>query len=376
MIRAGSTLARTLAIARKEVIQLRRDRRSLVLAFLLPPALILFFGYAIQFDVDDIRLAVWDGDGSQAAGRLVEAFRQSGKFRVTEHLADYDEAGDRLVRGDALAVLAIPPGFAADLAAGRPAPVQILLDGSDANTATIALDYARGVVAAYSARVALQGRTVTPPIRTASRVWYNEALESRNMVVPGLIAVIASIIAALLTALTIAREWERGTMEQLVSTPVRETEIIAGKLLPYLAIGLVDVALTVLLGTLLFEVPFRGSVLLLFILTIPFLVAALAFGMFISAAVPSQVLATQFAMIGTYLPALLLSGFIFAIANMPPVLQVLTYLFPARFYVTVTKALFLKGVGLGVLWQEALALVFFAVLGLALTMRVFKKEVA
>lgn len=367
---------RTLAIARKELIQLRRDLRSLVLAFLLPPALILFFGYAIKFDVDDIRIAVWDGDRTPTTGRLVEAFVQSGKFTVTTNLADYRAAEDALVGGDALAVLAIPPGFTADLRAGRPAPLQLLLDGSDANTATIALDYARGVVRAFSVRATLDGRAVTPPVRTASRVWYNESLESRNMVIPGLIAVIGSIIAALLTALTIAREWERGTMEQLVSTPVRETEIVAGKLLPYLAIGLVDVALTVLLGTLLFQVPFRGSLVLLFLLTVPFLISALAFGMFISATVRSQVLATQFAMIGTYLPALLLSGFIFAVANMPLALRTLTYLFPARFYVDVTKAVFLKGAGLGVLWEEALALVFFAVAGVLLTMRVFRKEVA
>jgi len=367
---------RTLAIARKELIQLRRDPRSLILAFLLPPALILFFGYAIRFDVDDIRLVVWDGDRTQTTDRLVDAFVRSGKFTVVGRLTDYGDAGDWLVRGDALAVLAIPPGFTADLAAGRPAPLQLLLDGSDANTATIALDYAHGVARAFSVRATLEGRAIAPPVRTASRVWYNESLESRNMVVPGLIAVIGSIIAALLTALTIAREWERGTMEQLVSTPVREIEIVAGKLLPYLAIGLVDVALTVLLGTLLFQVPFRGSVLLLFLLTVPFLVASLTFGMFISAAVRSQVLATQFAMIATYLPALLLSGFIFAIANMPAILRALTYLFPARFYVDVTKAVFLKGVGLEVLWEEALALVLFAVAGLALTMRVLKKEVA
>lgn len=369
-------IGRTLAIARKELIQLRRDSRSLVLAFLLPPGLILFFGYAIRFDVEDIRLAVWDGDRTQTTGRLVDAFRQSGKFTITARPADYDDALQQVARGDALAVLAIPPGFTAELAAGRPAPLQLVLDGSDANTATIALDYARGVVSATSARMTMQGSTVAPPVRIASRVWYNEDLESRNMVIPGLIAVIISIIAALLTALTIAREWERGTMEQLVSTPVRKGEIVVGKLLPYLGIGLVDVALTVLLGTLLFEVPFRGSVLLLFVLTTPFLVAALAFGMFISAVVKTQVLATQFAMIGTYLPALLLSGFIFAIANMPPVLQALTYLFPARFYVTVTKALFLKGVGAEVLWKEGLALLLFAFVSVALTMRVLRKEVA
>ena len=173
---------RTLAIARKELIQLRRDTRSLILAFLLPPGLILFFGYAIQFDVENIRLVVWDGDRTQATGRLVDAFRESGKFRIVSHPPGYAGALGEVEAGGALAALAIAPGFTADLAAGRPAPLQLVLDGSDANTATIALDYSRGVVSSFSTRATLEGRTIAPPVRPASRVWYNEDLESRNMV--------------------------------------------------------------------------------------------------------------------------------------------------------------------------------------------------
>lgn len=370
------TPRRVLAIARKEIIHIRRDRRSMVLAFLIPPALILFFGYAITFDLNDIRLAVWDADRTQASARLVEAFVASDLFRVVEVVERYDDVTSTLQHGRAIAVLAIPRGFARDLASGGPAPVQLLLDGSDANTATIALGYARGIVSAFSARAVLGRRAIELPVEARTRVWYNPSLESRNMVVPGLVAVITSILAALLTALTIAREWERGTMEQLVSTAVTRGEIVLGKLLPYLAIGLVDVLLAVVIGRALFEVPFRGSLVLLLVMTTAFLLGALGFGMFLSAALKSQVLATQFAMVATYLPALLLSGFIFAIANMPRALQLVTHLFPARYYVTITKAVFLKGVGLETLWPQGLALVALAALALTATVAVFRKEVA
>ena len=369
------TLGRTLAIARKEAIQLRRDPRSLALAFLIAPFLIVFFGYAITFDVDDIRLAVWDGDRTQASARLADAFVASGYFRIVDRLERYPDVTETLQSGDALAVLAIPRGYARDLASGR-SPVQFLVDGSDANTATIAIEYAQGIAAAHSRRVTLGGRVLTPALVPDSRAWYNPSLDSRNMVVPGLVAVIISILAALLTALTIAREWERGTMEQLVSTPVTRLELVAGKLVPYLAIGLFDVLLAVGIGTLLFDVPFRGSLLLLLAMTTVFLLSALGFGMFLSAALKSQILATQFAIVATYLPALLLSGFIFAIANMPRALQVATYLFPARYYVTVTKAIFLKGVGIDVLWPQGLLLTALASMAFVATVAVFRKVVA
>lgn len=212
------------------------------------------------------------------------------------------------------------------------------------------------------------------PLRLETRVWYNPSLESRHMIVPGLIAVIMSIIAAMLTALTIAREWERGTMEQLAATPVGRLEVVLGKLLPYLVIGCVDVAVTVAAGMLIFGTPLNGSVLLLAVLTLLFLIGALGLGIFISAAVKSQVLATQVSMIATYLPAVLLSGFLFDIASMPPVLQGVTFLVPARYFVTVTRGIFLKGVGAGVLWPEAVLMLAYAVLGLGLATRAFRKE--
>ena len=367
-------LARLLAMSRKEAIQLRRDPRSLLMAFMLPVLLILFFGYAISFDVKNIELAVLDQSNTAPSRDLVERFESSGYFNIMAYPARHADIDDLLRRGQVKLVLVIPPEFARDLAAGRPAQVQIVLDGSDANTATIAQNYATAIAARFSLEVLLKGRQLVVPAQAESRVWFNETLESRNMIVPGLVAVIMSIIAAMLTALTIAREWERGTMEQLAATPVHRLEVVIGKLLPYVGIGLFDVAIAVIAGLVIFGVPFRGNVALLSIMTLMFLLGALSFGMFISATVKSQVLATQLALQTTYLPAILLSGFMFSISTMPVFLQAVTYAIPARYYVTVTKGIFLKGVGPGVLWTEGVAMIIFATVGLSLAIRAFKKE--
>jgi ABC-2 type transport system permease protein len=365
---------RLVAIARKEALQLRRDTRSLILAFLLPVFMVLFFGYAITWDVKDIRLAVWDQDGTRASRELQQVFEASGYFSIVERPMSYREVETGLTRARVRAVLVIPPGYARDLGAGRSVPVQLLLDGSDANTATIAQNTADAILGRFSRDIVLRGRSMELPVRAEPRVWYNPTLQSRNMIVPGLVAVIMSIIAAMLTALTIAREWERGTMEQLASTPVGRAEVVIGKLLPYLLIGLFDVAVTVVAGMILFGTPLNGSVLELAAYTLLFLTGALGLGIFISAAVKSQVLATQIAMVATYLPAVLLSGFLFEIASMPPVLRGVTYLIPARYFITVTRGIFLKGVGLEVLWPQGLFMAAFAVVGLGLATRVFRKE--
>jgi ABC-2 type transport system permease protein len=369
-------LSRLLAISRKEAIQLRRDPRSLAMAFLLPVALILIFGYAISFDVKNIEMAVLDENNSESSRSLIEAFESSGYFDIREYPASYTEVDHLLQLGKVKIALVVPPDFSRDLGAGRGAQVQVLLDGSDANTASIAQNYAAAIVTRYSTDIVLGGRRLVLPVEAESRVWYNETLESRNMIVPGLIAVIMAIIAAMLTALTIAREWERGTMEQLAATPVHRLEVVIGKLLPYVGIGLFDVVLAIVAGLVFFHVPLRGNLLLLTPLTLLFLVGALSFGLFISAAVKSQVLATQVALQTTYLPALLLSGFMFSISTMPIFLQVVTYAVPARYYITVTKGIFLKDVGVDVLWIEGVAMVVFATVGLSLAIRSFKKELA
>jgi ABC-2 type transport system permease protein len=356
---------RLLAVARKEVIQLRRDPRSLIMAFVVPAFLTLMFGYVMNFDVKHLKLGVLDLDRTMQSRAMVEAYAASGYFTVTEHLTRDEEAEPLLQRGAVRMVLVIPPGFARDLAGGRAAAVQALVDGGDANTAAIALNYAGAITA---------GRRGTP-IVVQSRVWYNEELKSSNMVVPGLIAVIMMIIAAMLTALTIAREWERGTMEQLAATPVHSVEVIFGKLLPYFAIGLFDVVIAVIIGLTVFRVPFRGNPLFLLVTTSLFLLGALGLGIFISAAIKNQLLATQIAMLATYLPSLLLSGLMFDIASMPKFLQLVTVIVPARYFVKVLRGVFLKGVGPEVLWAQALGMLLFAFVGLSLAVRAFRKEI-
>jgi ABC-2 type transport system permease protein len=367
----SQTIRRLRAMARKEAIQLRRDPRSLALAFLLPILMLILFGYAITLDVRNIRLAVVDRSRSADSRRLVDAFARSGYFEISGRPAGPEEAEDAIQRNRVTAVLSIGPEFAEDLAAGRPARVQLNLDGSDANTASIALNYAGAIVADFGA--AGEGAR---GIEIRSRVWYNEALESRITIVPGLIAVIMSIIAAMLTSLTVAREWERGTMEQLVATPVTRIEVIVGKLLPYLGIGLIDLTITCVAAVFLFDVPLRGDLFLLFGTSTLFLIGALGFGIFLSALLRSQLLASQASLMSTYLPALLLSGFIFAIANMPHVLQVVSYIVPARYFVAITRGIFLKGVGLEVLWPDVAGLAVYSVAGLGLAIRVFRKEIA
>jgi ABC-2 type transport system permease protein len=371
------SLTRLGAIARKEVLHLRRDPRSLILAFLLPVLLTVLFGYAISWDVDDIEAAVLDQDRSKASRELLDAFRSSGYFRLATHLEDPSEIRGLIDRGEVTMVLVIPPGFTRDLGSaipGRPARIQAIVDGSDANTANIAMGYARGIVQSYSFRIAFEGTRFSPPIRAESRVWYNEELSSRNMIVPGLVAVIMMIIAAMLTSLTIAREWERGTMEQLAATPVTRTEVVLGKMLPYVAIGLIDVVGVSVIGVLLFGVPFRGSPLLLMALSLAFLVGALGMGMLISAVTRSQVLATQVAMVATYMPSFLLSGFMFDVKVMPRVLEWITYLIPARYFLVVTRGIFLKGAGAEVLWGQGLFMIVFGVAGFVAAVSVFRKE--
>ncbi len=372
----GLRLGRLLAIARKEVIQIRRDPRSLAMAFLVPAAMIVFFGYIISFDVKDIKLAVTDQDRTQASRELVQAFEAAGRFRVTERPERTEDITPLLDRGAVRMALVIPPGFARDLDALRPSPVQALVDGADANTASIALNYAGAIVAAYSARAVLRINALQPPIVAQPRVWYNEALVSANMIVPGLVAVIMMIISAMLTALTVAREWERGTMEQLAATPVHPLEVIAGKLVPYLGIGLIDVSAAIAIGMLVFGVPFRGNPVLLLVMAILFLLGSLGLGIFISAALKSQLLATQLAMLATYLPSVLLSGLMFEIGNMPIPLRVISTIVPARYFVVVLRGVFLKGVGLHVLWAQGFAMVAYAVVGLSLAVHAFKKEIA
>ena len=370
------SLGRLVAMARKETLHLLRDPRSLALAFVLPAVMVLAFGWVITFDIRFIPMAVYDEDRTSASRALADAFTSSSYFVITRHLERYGDAEGLIDRGAVRLVLVIPPRFAARLAEGGPAPVQALVDGSDANTATFALTYARGIVAAYSARALLGAHALAPRVTAETRVWYNEELKSSHMIVPGLIAVIMMIIAAMLTSLTIAREWERGTMEQLAATPVHPVEVIVGKLLPYLAIGMIDVLITGFIGDAVFRVPFRGSILYFLGASFLFLLGTLSLGILVSAALKSQMLAVQVAMVVTYLPSFLLSGFMFDIVNMPKALQVISLVVPARYFITLVRGIMLKGVGPSVLWPYGLGMFLFGLIGLVAAVRAFKKELA
>jgi len=374
-------LQRVRAVARKEFLHVRRDPRSLIMGLLIPMLLLFMFGYALTLDVDRVPLVVWDQSATPESREFVARFTASRYFALAGAADDYRAIERAIDERHALMALVVPTGFARDLQAGRPVAVQLLVDGSDSNTATIALGYAEYIFAGYAREVRLEelqrrgGQSLRPPLAVEPRVWFNADMLSRNAIVPGLIAVIMMVIAALLTSLTVAREWESGTMEQLIATPLTGPELIIGKLAPYCCIGVFDLILSLLVGRFVFHVPFRGDWLLLLSLAMLFLVVALSLGMLISIAGKSQFVASQFAMVATLLPAFLLSGFVFPIENMPGLLQVITHVIPARYFVTVLRGIYLKGVGLAVLWSEALFLALFGAAFLLAAMRKFKKKI-
>ncbi len=361
------------AIAKKEFIQVWRDPFSLMMAFLMPIMLLVIFGYAITLDVNRIRTIVYDQDRSAESRDLISQFKDSGYFDVISYLSDQRQIDRNLDNGTASVALWIPNDFAKKLRSHQASPVQIILDGSDSNTATIAQGYIVRITEQFNGRLA--GGHAALVIDARIRVWYNPELKSRNFIVPGLIAVIMSVIVALLTSLTISREWERGTMEQLISTPVKTPELILGKLVPYFIIGLVDTLIAIGMSVFLFDVPLRGSLTLLIALSSVFLFGALSFGILISIVTKSQVLASQVAMIGTFLPAFLLSGFMFAISNMPRPLQLVTYLVPARYFVTILKSIFLKGSSIAMIGLEGVLLIVYAVVVFAVANRKLVKRI-
>jgi ABC-2 type transport system permease protein len=370
------------AVARKETLHVWRDPRALGISLALPLVLLLLFGYALTLDVDQVPLTVWDQSHTTQSRELVARFSGSRYFDVVDRVSGYAEVERAVLEGRTLLALVIPSDYARWLGSGRSVEVQVIADGSDSNTSAIALGYAEAVVQGYSqsVRLTLARRAGAPasslPLDVRARVWFNTELASRNFIVPGLIAVILMLIAALLTSLTVSREWETGTMEQLISTPVTVPELVIGKLVPYFAIGMIDMVLSVAAGRFLFDVPLRGSVVLVFALTAVYLLGALSMGMLISIVAKNQLLANQLAFMSTFLPAFLLSGFMFDIGNMPKALQLVTYLVPARYCVSLLRSLYLKGVGLPVLWGEGAFLVAFSAAMLAASLARFKKKLS
>ena len=373
-------LIRVKAVANKEFIQILRDPRSLGLALSIPILLLLLFGYALTLDVDRIPTALYDLDRTPQSRELADRFFRSGYFLLRASAPSLSHLQEMLDRGQALMGLVIPANFSRDLESSRETVIQVLVDGTDANTATIALGYAQSIITIYSLEWIqrkihqLGVETLSPPIEARIRVWFNPDLESKNFIVPGLIAVIMVILAAILTSGTISREWERGTMEQLISTPLRGSELILGKLIPYFFIGMADLALSVLMGRFLFGVPLRGSGLLLFSLAGLFLLGAITQGVVVSILAKNQLLSSQVSIFLSYLPTFILSGFIYPISNMPEIIQALTYIFPSRYVVTILKGIFSKGVGLEILWGEACLLALYASVMILFALRKFRKR--
>ena len=376
--------SRIWSILRKEFIEIWRDPRSLAFILGMPVLMLLLYGYGISSDVKRVPLAVYDRDGTPAARELVRRFTSADYFVAVTAVQSLQALRDAIDRGQARVGLVIPEDFSRNLGANRPAPIQFVVDGSDSNTASIAI----GNISAIGRSLELAPRDLRPqvfilpsseriePIELRTLVWYNPELKSSNFLIPGLTAVILMMLAATVTSLTVAREWERGTMEGLIASPLRAHELMVGKILPYVAIGLVDVILILLLGRFWFEVPLRGSLLLLLGSATLFLLGGLGIGLFISAATKSQQVSFQLSLLVTMLPALLLSGFFFPIENMPPVLQAVTYLVPARYFMVVIRGIFLKGVGLAVLWKELVFLAIFAALMLLASAVKFQKRIS
>ncbi len=367
MERQRRFLVRVGAMAAKEVLHIRRDPRTLYVALVMPVLLLLLFGYGVSFDIDRIPLAIADADGTPASRALVDAFSQSREFEVVARVMP-DDAERLFRRGRAQAALVVRPGHARDLARGEPGHAELLVDGSDATTANQILQKADAIARAETLRRAsAAGLASARPLEVRTWTRYNPEARSAVFLVPGMTAYLMAIGAVLLTALAVAGEWERGSMEQLFASPVGRFEIILGKLLPYLALGMLQLLLVVAVGASAFDVPIRGSLPLLFVFGFAFLVGMLGQGLFISVVAKNQLVATQAGVLSSLLPSLLLSGMLFPIENMPRPLQVISSVIPARYLVHALRGILLKGSGFALLWPDLVAMVLFAagILGLA-----------
>ena len=370
-------MRKVLAVARKELRQIRRDRRSLLILLFVPAFFLLIYGYALNFDIRNIRLAIQDDDRSSASREVISAFVNSGYFDLVATVVDSHDVTGILNRGDARAVLVIPARFGADAASGRPTSLQVLINGDNANTATTVMGYAVGLVSTISARYEVQARIGSPggPLLTLEpRVWYNPELRSTLFLVPGLIAYIAMLTAVVSTALSVVREKEAGTMEQIRMSPIGAPAYVLGKTAPYFVISLLSSMAVVGVSMVLFDLPVRGSWLALVGCVSLFLVGALAFGLLISTIAPSQQVAFQIALLTSFLPTLMLSGFIFPISSMPTFLQAFTHVVPARYFLVILRGLLLKGVELRLLWVDVASLALFSLVVLALASIRLKRE--
>ncbi len=368
------------AITRKEIYHLLRDFRSLYLAFAIPLLLILLFGYALSLDVEHIETVVVDQEQTDMSRDFIRRLGASPYFRITARLPDTRAVTEALDYGRATLAVIIPAGWTADLRADRETAVQILLDGSDPNFAGISRAYISGFIEGYNWKLLAdfldrQGmEKIRPPVEGRIRVWFNEDLESRNFIIPGIIAIIIMIVGAMLTSLVIAREYENGTMETIRSLPIRAGEFLVGKAIPYFLIALIDVLVSVLMGQILFGVVMKAGFYLMILASSLYILVALTLGLLISSVTKSQMVANQMAVLITYLPSLLLSNFVFPIINMPKALQIITYAVPATYYINILSGIYLRDLGFAHLWPDLLVLTgIFAILA-ALNVIILKRE--
>ncbi len=373
---------RLVAMTRKEMIQIVRDWRSLAIVVAMPLVLMLVYGYGVSFDTKHLPVCIFDREGSQKSQDFLKHFQASIYFNVVQVVEGYPALVQAIDDARCRLGIVIPQDFSQQLNKGGPVGVQALLDASDNNTANLGINYSQAVIQAYSRQVRLEWLQrhgygqFQPTLSVDARTWFNEDLESMANIVPGVVAVVMAVIGTFLTALTIAREWERGTMEQLISTPVTASEVMLGKLIPYFVIGLMDTFLCAAIGVWWFGVPFRGQWSVFFVSSGLFLTAVLSTGYYISVLAKSQLGASRISMIITSLPVYILSGFIYPIDQMPPIIRLLTYLFPARFFMSIIRDVFLKGTPLTLMLDDLLALAIFALLLAFLATRAFKKRLA
>lgn len=364
-------MRQTLAVAIKELRQIRRDRRTLLILLFVPAMFLLLYGYALNFDIRNVRLAVEDRDRTAQSRALTSAFVNSGYFELAADVSSYGEIERLINRNDARAALVIPSGYGRSVLERRPVEVQIIVDGDNSNTATTVMGYAQSIVA----QIGLPARPgLSQPLQLETRVWYNPQLRSTLFLVPGLIAYIAMITAVISTALSIVREKERGTMEQVRMAPVSPAAFVIGKTMPYLALSFASALLIILVAMTLFELPMRGSWAHLCVAIGLFLVGAQAQGLVISSVAPNQQVAFQLALLSSFLPGFILSGFIFPISSMPEAIQVITHVIPARYFIVALRAIVLKGADVAAFWTDLAALGVFALAMLTLAAIRLKRE--
>ncbi|NIA31742.1 MAG: ABC transporter permease [Actinobacteria bacterium] len=363
---------RILSITRKEVLHILRDTKSVFIIFMMPVLMVVLYGYAITFDIKDIKLGIVDRDHTPASSALIEKLTKSEHFKIRAKADNARQVEALMMQRRIIAALVIPKGYGKSLQTKPMTKVQVLIDGSNANTATIVSNYINFIIAGYSLQ--LNSKIIRVPISTEPRIWYNPDLKSANFIVPGLVAVLLMMICAMLTAITISREKETGTLEQILASPVRGFEIIIGKVIPYILLAFLVGGIVIIFAQIIFNVPFRGSVVALMLFSLVYIYASLAIGIFISSRVKTQQTALMFSLLGTLLPSILLSGFVFPIAAMPQVLRIISYIIPAKYYLTIIRGIVLKGIGMNFLYSQGIYLFLFGTLLLMISIKRFSTK--